>query len=473
MAALLVMFLPVAHAADAPVLGDTYINSNARSVNYGNQPSLAVGSGAYTLIQFDLSMLESLHLTSSNIQKATLTLFVDTVNFPGTINIELPNQSWAENTVTYSSFNIGAITPLLQGVAVPAAGQYLSVDLTTQAIAWLANGAPNNGVLIEAVGNTYFYLDSKENAATSHVAQLEVILSDTGNTGPTGATGATGTTGATGATGPAGPTGATGVTGPMGVAGATGATGTTGATGVTGATGATGTSGTTGTTGPTGPTGPTGATGASGATGATGASGSSGPAGNTGPTGPMGATGATGATGTAVGAMYLSGVGWGSSNSPAVVSSGNNGLALQVSLLPLQGFLSSAINVGISDNVPELSPGFAGVMQTLPGAVTFTSMSGTLAVDNSLTLIGSTVFILAQMYKYSNGTVQPIPGAACTFAPQLTGIVSVGTTATCSASGFSASYSAGDAAFLVVSALSSGLSIANTVTLNVSIGVSP
>lgn len=132
-------------SADAPVSADTYINANARSANYGTQPALAVGSGASTLIQFNLSTLQSLNLTSSNIQKATLTLFVDSVAAPGTVDIGLPNQAWTEGGVNYSDFNLGQVSIFASGVAVPAAGQYLTVDITTQAIAWLAIGGRITG----------------------------------------------------------------------------------------------------------------------------------------------------------------------------------------------------------------------------------------------------------------------------------------------------------------------------------------
>src|SRR5579863_6291707 len=88
-----VMSIPTAWAADAPVTADTYIDSTARTVNYGRQPTLAVGGSASALIQFDLSTLQSLALTSSDIRKATITLFVDGTNGqPGGVNIGLPNQ---------------------------------------------------------------------------------------------------------------------------------------------------------------------------------------------------------------------------------------------------------------------------------------------------------------------------------------------------------------------------------------------
>jgi hypothetical protein len=112
-------------------------------------------------------------------------------------------------------------------------------------------------------------------------------------------------------------------------------------------------------------------------------------------------------------------------------------------------------------------------MQPLPTAITFNNMSGTMAIENSLVLVGSTVTINAQLYKYSNGSITPMSDTICTFSPSFTGILTVGDTASCSITGMSASYAAGDAGFVVVSATAAGLSLENTVTLDVSIGVSP
>jgi hypothetical protein len=71
-------------AADAVVSADTFISQGSAGIqtattNYGAAASLSVGPGDSALIQFDLSALQSLNLTSANIQKATLTLFVNLV----------------------------------------------------------------------------------------------------------------------------------------------------------------------------------------------------------------------------------------------------------------------------------------------------------------------------------------------------------------------------------------------------------
>ena len=110
-------------------------------------------------------------------------------------------------------------------------------------------------------------------------------------------------------------------------------------------------------------------------------------------------------------------------------------------------------------------------MQTLPTAVTLTQMNVNASNDQTLFLIGTTVTVTVQLYKYTNGSLAVMTGASCSF--QLTGPVLTGTTANCQSSGFTAAYAAGDAGFLGVSATATGLSLQNTVDLDLSIGVSP
>ena len=236
-------------AADAVPSADTYLDQDHHAKNYGNAPTLEVSSSQWALIQFDIGALQSLGLIGSNIQQATLTFFVDTVNASGTVDLALTGQPWTEMGATYNNFNFSLVSPpFATGIPVTSAGQYVAVDVTSQAREWLTNAVPNNGILIIASAGTStdVLLDSKENGSTSHLAMLSIVLAETGMTGARGPTGAMGANGATGSIG-AGPVGARGVTGP------TGATGSMGAAGAMGPTGSLGPQGATGAMGPTGP----------------------------------------------------------------------------------------------------------------------------------------------------------------------------------------------------------------------------
>src|SRR5579884_2015737 len=144
-----VIYLPAIHAEEAPVAADTYLSG--RTVGAGSSPVLPVGRNSYALIQFDLSALQSLHLTSSDIQKATLTFFVDSVTTPGTLNVALVEQPWTESGTTFNNFNLSLVAqPFATGVPVTTWNEYVYVEMTQQVQQWLTGGVPNYGIMISA-----------------------------------------------------------------------------------------------------------------------------------------------------------------------------------------------------------------------------------------------------------------------------------------------------------------------------------
>jgi hypothetical protein len=279
------MLLPGLWAVDAPLVGDTYVSAAAPGNNYGPATNIVIAPGNAGLVQFDLTAIPA----SSTIAKAYLCVYVNKVTAAGTLDFALPTSSWAEGTVTLSS--VPTAGSVFSTALVSVANTFILVDVTAAAQAWLASPSTNFGIEITGESSTSVQLDTKESAATSHPAELELSI-----VGPAGATGATGPTGATGGAGYAGAAGATGAAGPSGATGPLGATGAAGPTGVAGGVGANGAVGLAGALGPTGAAGPTGVAGAAGATGAAGLAG---PRGASGPAGPTGAAGATGAVGLA------------------------------------------------------------------------------------------------------------------------------------------------------------------------------
>jgi hypothetical protein len=256
LAAALLLAAGPALALDAPLLADTHIHTAQAALNFGSLPTLAVGGGATALLRFDLSVLPA-GLTAAKVQRATLVLFANRVGSAGAIEAQAVNAGWDEAGATAQG------APALAGpgtgpvLAVRAAQQFLSADVTALVRQWVANPASNFGVALApalAAPGTVVFLDSKENTATGQVARLDITLADQGPQGPQGPAGPAGprgATGATGATGPAGPIGPNGAPGPAGPRGLTGATGPRGDRGPTGPQGAQGT------TGPQGPAGPT------------------------------------------------------------------------------------------------------------------------------------------------------------------------------------------------------------------------
>jgi len=321
-----------ASALDAILSGDASVNAAHRSSNYGALSNLYVGNGNTTFLQFALTTLPAGTL-SSQVSRATLTVFVNRVNVAGPVSVAPVTASWGEYSVTSAAAPTAGSS--IGNLPVSAPGQFVSVDVTNQVQAWLNTPASNNGfALTSAAADALF--DSKENDETGHAARLDITLVNQGPQGIQGIQGIPGVAGLQGATGLAGPTGPTGsqglpgiqgLTGPAGAIGAAGATGPQGppvnfqgawssatvystgdavfyngssfislansnlnsqpstspaqwsllaqqgAVGATGAIGTTGPQGPIGSTGAAGPTGPTGATGATGLTGATGAQG--------------------------------------------------------------------------------------------------------------------------------------------------------------------------------------------------------
>jgi hypothetical protein len=249
-----------AHAVIAPVIADSYTASGSPAINFGTAVNLKVNSTAKTLLRFDLSALPPGTL-SSEVAKATLVIWVNSVTTAGALEIVPVTSIWTESGVTFNSMP-GLGLPEATGIPVSQAGSYVVVDITNQVKSWIAAPASNFGLFVDPDAGapaTTILIDSKENTITSHPAFIDIALTGNGAAGPTGATGPTGgigptgPTGATGVTGGIGPTGATGVTGGIGPTGPTGATGVMGGIGPTGATGVTGGIGPTGPQGPTGP----------------------------------------------------------------------------------------------------------------------------------------------------------------------------------------------------------------------------
>ncbi len=281
----------------APATDDASIQLSAPTTNNGTSSNLGVQGPNLqeTYIRFDLSVLPS-GLQASNINKATLRLFLANVSVGGTFDVRLVTGIWSEKTLT---FNNAPPAGLLIAGSIPVnmseGRDFVLVDVTSAVQAWLS-GTANNGIVLTASPGSSISVnfDSKENSSTGHDPETEIEVVSVGPQGPAGPTGAQGATGATGPVGaaatvavgktstglpgtnalvtnagsssaailnfviPQGPVGQVGPVGPQGPQGLQGATGATGAMGQQGVPGIPGAMGATGSTGPQGPQGPAG-----------------------------------------------------------------------------------------------------------------------------------------------------------------------------------------------------------------------
>src|SRR5713226_8804486 len=299
-AAALLLFPSRSSAQSATVTDDATIQLSSPTTINGSSSNLGVQGPNLqeSYIRFDLSVLPS-GLQASNINKATLRLFLANVSVGGTFDVRLVTGIWSAKALTY---NNAPPAGLLIAGSVPTntsqARDFVLVDATSAVQTWL-NGTANNGiVLIASPGSSISVnFDSKEASSTSHDPRIEIEVV---SVGPQGAQGTAGPQGATGPAGTAGaaatvqvrstttvsasmpasvlnggtqnaavldfliPQGPMGPTGPQGPQGQTGAQGTQGIQGPIGLTGA---------QGPQGTQGPIGLTGAQGSQGAQGPAG--------------------------------------------------------------------------------------------------------------------------------------------------------------------------------------------------------
>ncbi|QHS51740.1 DNRLRE domain-containing protein [Edaphobacter sp. 12200R-103] len=306
-----------AHATEAPLVADAHVSAARSDVNLGYMSNLYVGNGNTAYLQFDLSSLPA-GITSTQISRATLTLFVNRVFTPGSLTLAPVTGAWSEYGITAATApGAGAATAT---TPVSAAGQYITVDVTSLVQGWITTPASNYGVALASSGANVL-LDSKENDQTGHAAYLDVTVV---SVGPQGIQGPAGPQGVPGTPGPIGPQGAAGPTGPAGPIGATGPAGpfvggawsasvtypagsvvyysTDGntyvalqdSTNVVPGTDPTSWRATSGVAGPTGPVGPQGPQGIQGLIGPVGPQGATGAQGIQGPQGIPGATGPAG-----------------------------------------------------------------------------------------------------------------------------------------------------------------------------------
>ena len=207
-----ILFSIQARAAEVPLAADAHVNVARPTINFGTVSNLYIGNGNTALLQFDLTTLP-VGLTSPQVARAILTIYVNRVNAAGTVTLAPILGSWTEGGVTYST--APTLGPSMGSFVVATAGSYVTIDVTTLVQGWLTVPSSNFGVALSAL-TANVLLDSKENDETGHAAQLDI------NVTSTGAQGIQGMQGLQGVAGPIGGAGSIGLTGAAGLQGLTG-----------------------------------------------------------------------------------------------------------------------------------------------------------------------------------------------------------------------------------------------------------
>ena len=189
---LLVALLTIGAQAQITPSGDSYTNSAAPTTNYGAKTLMDVdGATQISYIQFDLASIPS----GANISQATLKLYVNSVVTAGSFNVDYVNGGWSEGTIDFNSAPaLGSTIVASVPITTADKNQYVLINITPALQAWLNGSQTNDGIALVANGSFNATFDSKENTATSHPAEIDVVFAGEGG-GITGVTAGTDLTG--------------------------------------------------------------------------------------------------------------------------------------------------------------------------------------------------------------------------------------------------------------------------------------
>ena len=155
---------------------DNWIQSDSPTANNGVIDPLKVnsqiGKDYRTLYRFDLA--SAAIPAGSTILSATARFYVVKAHPQGPVTIHRVTENWAEGTSNWNNMNKNMEAAVLATIPPQSvAGEWVSVNLTSQVQAWL-NGQSNHGIMLraptEAVDAEYSSRDS-----TSYYPRLEII----------------------------------------------------------------------------------------------------------------------------------------------------------------------------------------------------------------------------------------------------------------------------------------------------------
>ena len=173
---------------------DAHTKSDFGTRNYGGVPNLSVSPSENSYIKFRVGATLPSNTPGSDVARATLKLYVGSVNSPGKLDVYMVTSAWTESSITFNTApSIGNLIATTAQIQTDSKGKYIVIDLTTAVAQWLGddgrgtNGTPNNGVAImvhpidaDTPSLANVVLDSKENSQTSHEPELSIALKSNG-----------------------------------------------------------------------------------------------------------------------------------------------------------------------------------------------------------------------------------------------------------------------------------------------------
>lgn len=176
-AAIMAILLPrISFAVELRLTDDARTSSATtaqRDQNFGTNANLRVHSTANSYIKFDFSTLPA-GMAGSDVAKATLKLWADSLTAAGSFDVRRVNAAWTEENITWNNQPTPGAT---DGTGtVGEVFSFIVVDVTQLVKDWLDGVQANYGLALVALGSTDVTFDSKEDPQRGHEPQLELVL---------------------------------------------------------------------------------------------------------------------------------------------------------------------------------------------------------------------------------------------------------------------------------------------------------
>src|SRR5262245_61403447 len=136
-----------AGATQAVLTDDAYTSSAFKAANFGSGQTLAVSAAGRTFLLFDFATLPP--VSGSSVEKATLTVFVNSVLAGGHLDVNLPVGPWNEAALTYNlAPPLVASSVASVPVVVADKNSFVTIDVTSIVQGWMDNPASNLGLVL-------------------------------------------------------------------------------------------------------------------------------------------------------------------------------------------------------------------------------------------------------------------------------------------------------------------------------------
>ena len=141
---------PVAAWSSPTLLYDSYVSTPfVAGVRHGADPALLVNGNNTGFLKFTLANSLPTGVTASDIDKATLKLFINDVNNAGKLTVRQVNQDWLEHSIPFSGVSptLDLVTPAkIFKIGKAYTRRWVELDVTDIVKGWINLPATNKGI---------------------------------------------------------------------------------------------------------------------------------------------------------------------------------------------------------------------------------------------------------------------------------------------------------------------------------------